>query len=152
MNESFRVMVERLHPKCEALLAMEPVTIATAKDTPNGGVYLFSRGTEHLYVGRTKRNILVRLKNHVSTADDCPFAWHLAREATNNQERSYTKTGSRKALLQDPTFSAAYKRAKSDIRTMHVRYVQETDPTTQALLEIYVAVSTNAKYNDFGTS
>ena len=34
---------------------------------------------------------------------------------------------------------------------MNVRYVHEKDPVRQALLEIYVAVATEAKYNDFDT-
>jgi hypothetical protein len=34
---------------------------------------------------------------------------------------------------------------------MHVQYVHEPDPLRQALLEIYVAVVTGAKYNDFDT-
>ncbi len=38
-----------------------------------------------------------------------------------------------------------------NIRAMEVRYVAESDPTRQALLEIYVATVTEAKYNDFDT-
>ena len=34
---------------------------------------------------------------------------------------------------------------------MNVRYAHEPDPTSQALLEIYVAVATGARYNDFDT-
>ena len=34
---------------------------------------------------------------------------------------------------------------------MQVRYVRETDPLRQTLLEIYVAFATKAKYNDFDT-
>jgi hypothetical protein len=34
---------------------------------------------------------------------------------------------------------------------MSVRYVDEPDPISQALLEIYVAVTTGARYNDFDT-
>jgi hypothetical protein len=33
---------------------------------------------------------------------------------------------------------------------MDVRYVEETDPQRQALLEIYVAVVLETPYNDFG--
>jgi hypothetical protein len=48
-------------------------------------------------------------------------------------------------------FRKAYESAKRRIRKMQVRYVGEEDPLKQALLEIYVAVSSNAKYNDFDT-
>ena len=34
---------------------------------------------------------------------------------------------------------------------MQVRYVHEPEPLQQTLLEIYVAVVTGARYNDFDT-
>jgi hypothetical protein len=140
-----------LHGKCEALLAMRPVAAHDIpRDTCLGGVYLFSEGSTHLYAGRTKRPIGVRIRNHFSTAPDCPFAWLPAREATG-RKATYTRDGSRKALLADAAFKAEYERAKKRIREMSVRYVHEPDPTSQALLEIYVAVATGARYNDFDT-
>jgi hypothetical protein len=151
MNEEFRNLVDTLHGKCEALLAMHPVAARDIpRDTPVGGVYLFSEDSTHLYAGRTKRPIAVRVRNHFSTATDCPFAWLLAREATG-RKATYTRDGSRKTLLADATFKAEYERAKNRIREMSVRYVREPDPTSQALLEIYVAVATRARYNDFDT-
>ena len=130
---------------------MRPVTAQDIpRDTPLGGVYLFSEGSTPLYVGRTKRPIFVRIRNHFSTAPDCPFAWLLAREATGKKP-AYKPDGSRTALLKDPVFKAAYERAKNRIRKMRVRYIHEPDPTAQALLEIYVAVATRARYNDFNT-
>lgn len=152
MNHKFSALIEGLNSKFELLLAMIPVTVDTAKnDTPKGGVYLFTSAGCHLYVGRTKRSIRDRLKDHVSTADDCPFAWHLAREATDNMVASYKPHGSRKYLLSQPSFRDAYDRAKQEIRKMEVRYVGEPDPLKQELLEIYVAVATEAKHNDFDT-
>jgi hypothetical protein len=151
MNETFRNLVDALHAKYEALLAMRPVIAREIpSDTPVGGVYLFSEGSTHLYAGRTKRPIAVRIRNHFSTAPDCPFAWLIAREVAG-KKATYTQTGSRKALLDDRAFMAAYKRAKDRIREMSVRYIHEPNPTRQALLEIYVAVATKARYNDFDT-
>ena len=139
MNARFQKLIENLQRKFETLMSMAPVTVDTApRDTPKGGVYLFSSGGRHLYTGRTKRRIRDRLKYHVSTADDCPFAWHLAREETNNRTPSYKREGSRKHLLEQPVFRDAYERAKEQIREMEVRYVGEDDPLKQALLEIYV--------------
>ena len=145
-------LVDGLHSKYESLISMEPVTIdAVPGKTPKGGIYLFSDAGHHLYVGRTKRDIRARLKDHVGTSDDCPFAWHLAREATGNKIASYKKQGSRKNLLSQPRFRKAYEDAKKKIRVMEVRYVSESDPLKQALLEIYVAVAAHAKHNDFDT-
>lgn len=152
MDQRFQKLVEDLHTKFEALIAMEPVTIASApKDSPEGGVYLFSEDECNLYTGRTKRNIRDRLRDHVSSADDCPFAWHLAREATGNTVASYKPEGSRKHLLGQPHFKKAYEEAKQRIRKMQVRFVSEPNPLRQALLEIYVATVSESKFNDFDT-
>ena len=64
---------------------------------------------------------------------------------------TYTREGSRKALLADAAFKAVYESAKNRIQRMNVRYVGESDPVRQALLEIYVALATGARYNDFET-
>lgn len=151
MNERFRGLVEALDVKYRELMAMPP---KIAQEIPNrapvGGIYLFSEGSTHLYAGRTKRSLAVRIRDHFNAAPDCPFAWLLAREATG-KKATHTQEGSRKALLADPTFRAEYERAKDRIRRMHVRWVHEPDPLRQALLEIYVAVASGARYNDFDT-
>lgn len=131
---------------------MLPVTTDTIQgDCPVGGIYLFTEYGKHLYVGRTKQSIKARVKGHVGTANDCPFAWHLARESTGFTKASYKTKGSRKQLLGQPEFKQTYESAKIRIRKMEVRYVAEPDPVKQALLEIYVVVATGAKYNDFDT-
>jgi hypothetical protein len=151
MNKRFQNLVDGLENQYQALLTMPPVI---ARDVPNntpvGGVYLFSEDQAHLYAGRTKRKIADRIRNHFSAKPDCPLAWLLARETTGRMA-TYTPEGSRKELLADPTFKAEYEKAKNRIKQMNVRYVQEADPVRQALLEIYVAVATEAKYNDFDT-
>ena len=152
MNAKFQDLISQLHTKYEDLMSMLPVTVDTVpRDAPIGGVYLFSVGNHHLYVGRTKRSVRHRLKDHVSTADDCPFAWRLARETTNQLKASYRREGSRADLLGRNDFKCAYDDAKVRIRSMDVRYVAESDPLRQALLEMYVAVATGAKHNDFDT-
>jgi len=152
MDKIFQQLLRGLHEKYLVLILMPPVNIDTVPtNCPIGGVYLFSENGENLYVGRTKRKISVRLKGHVNTADDCPFAWHLAREEMGVKKATYKKQGSRKHLLSQPEFRKAYESSKDRIRKMDVRFVGEQDPLKQALLEIYVAVSSNAKYNDFDT-
>ena len=152
MDAKFNKLIEDLHSKYETLISMRPFTIGTVpSDCPVGGVYLFSENGIHLYTGRTKRNIRERLKYHVSKANDCPFAWHLARVQTGKTEASYKIKGSRKDLLTQDDFKQAYEQAKARIRQMEVRYIGESDPVKQALLEIYVAVVSDAKYNDFDT-
>jgi len=152
MDNKFKALIDGLHQKYEALMSMSPLMVATVpRNCPVGGVYLFSEKGKHLYVGRTKRKIKTRLNGHIGTAPDSPFAWHLAREATGHTKATYQKEGSRKHLLSLPDFAAEYRKAKDRIRKMEVRYVGEQDPLKQALLEIYVAVVSEAKYNDFDT-
>jgi len=151
MNKRFQQLIDRLEDKYRTLLTMRPVIAEEVpNDTPVGGIYLFSDGLTHLYVGRTKRRIAVRIRNHFSNAPDCPFAWLLVRETTGRRA-TYKQQGSREALIADPFFKETYENAKSRIRRMDVRYVHEADPVRQALLEIYIAVATQAKYNYFDT-
>lgn len=151
MDARFAEVVGTLHVKYEELMAMSPVTIDSAPTGPKGGVYLFSEHGRALYVGRTKRRIKDRLLAHVDpAADDCPFAWRLARKEMGCPP-TYRVAGGQKQLLADPAFKAAYDRAKQRIRGLDVRFVAEPDPLTQMLLEVYVQVVTQAEHNDFVT-
>jgi hypothetical protein len=59
MNEQFRNLIDTLHAKYEAILAMRSVIAREIpNDTPEGGVYLFSEGATHFYAGRTKRRLV----------------------------------------------------------------------------------------------
>lgn len=151
MNADFKKLTQSLDVTFRKLMNQNPVVAENVpNDTPVGGVYLFSENGEHLYAGRTKRKISIRIKSHFSTADDCPFAWLIAREKTG-RKATYKKQGSRKSLLEYASFKKEYDCAKERIRKMEVRFVQEPDPLKQALLEIYTAVASGAKYNDFDT-
>jgi hypothetical protein len=56
MNEKFRAHVEAMDPSFKALLDMTPVRgSALPRDVPSRGIYLFSEGERHLYVGRSNR-------------------------------------------------------------------------------------------------
>lgn len=45
----------------------------------------------------------------------------------------------------------AFTASKARIRQMQLRFVSEPDPIRQAVLEMYVAVAVDARYNDFDT-
>ena len=154
MDQQFANLMEGVEAKHQELLAMQPITASDVrpKGTPIGGVYLFSEGdAAHLYAGRTKRPIGERIRNQFgANPDAASFPWLIARQETG-KKAAYKQEGSRKDLLANPEFRKAYDRAKERIRKMQVRYVRETDPLRQTLLEIYVAFATEAKYNDFDT-
>jgi len=95
-----------------------------------------------------------RLRQHSIPAaqhNQAVFAFKLAREATGRTDATYSKKGSRAELQKDPQFAEAFTQAKARVRNMELRFVEETDPLRQALLEIYVAVALGTPYNDFET-
>jgi hypothetical protein len=73
----------------------------------------------------------------------------MARKMTGKMQASYTKSGSRADLLKDVTFASAFEAAKRRIASMDLRFVEESDPTRQALLEIYTATVLRTPYNDY---
>ena len=152
MDRRFVELMGDVEAKHRELLAMPPITASdVTRNTPIGGVYLFSEDDKHLYAGRTKRPIRERIQDQFgANPDAASFPWLIARQETG-RKATYKKKGSRKELLENPTFKEAYDRARERIREMQVRYVHERDPVRQTLLEIYVALVTNAKYNDFDT-
>jgi predicted GIY-YIG superfamily endonuclease len=154
MHPDFASIVESLEPTFRLLMQMKPVRYSTLpKGMPASGIYLFSEGKRHLYVGRS-RSIRSRLSHHCTpgaTHRRGPFAFHLAREATERTKATYKTEGSRSSLMRDPEFSAAFNHAKARIRKMDIRFVSEVDPLKQALLEMYVAIALQTRYNDFDT-
>lgn len=153
MDPRFIPYVEHLESKTQALVSMVPVTpMNLPKVMCKKGVYVLSEGDRHLYVGRSNC-ISKRLSRHCrpgATHRMAAFAFRLAREATGNLKATYKKgTGSRAALVTEENFLNAFIDAKTRISRMSVRFVEETDPTKQALLEIYVSVVLQTPYNDF---
>lgn len=153
MDEKFRQFIESLDSSFQKLMTMAPVKVANLPtDMPDAGIYLFSEGEKHLYVGRTN-TMRERLQNHCrpsSRHGSATFAFRLARELTGNLVAIYKQgVGSRQYLGNDPDFKNVFTCQKERIRNMNVRYVSESDPTRQALLEMYVAVSLATPYNDF---
>ena len=118
------------------------------------GIYLLSEGDRHLYVGRSN-NIRGRIERHCrlgATHRMAAFAFRLAREETGNIVASYKKgEGSRAGLMENEAFVHAFTAAKARIRAMDLRFVEESDPIRQTLLEVYVAVVLATPYNDFDT-
>jgi hypothetical protein len=154
MNADFQRFVESLEPKFRALMEMTPVRYPSLpRQMPERGIYLFSEGERHLYVGRTNR-LRQRLAGHCrpsSTHFSATFAFRVAREETGLLKATYMPTGSRPALVADSKFGPAFVRAEARLADMNLRYVEETDPVRQALLEIYAAVALKTPYNDFDT-
>lgn len=152
MHPKFASLIESLEPKRLALLSMSPVKYRSlAPPLPSRGIYLFSEGEQHLYVGRTNR-LRQRLAGHCQPSAShftATFAFRLARESTGRLKATYKKEGSRVALLEDQAFVAAFKAGKARVAALDLRYVEEADSIRQAVLEIYVATVLSTPYNDF---
>ena len=152
MDQTFRELVESLEPKFQSLISMPPVRFSSLpSNLPERGIYLFSEGNEHLYIGRTN-NLRKRLQNHCrlgGTHFTATFAFRIARETTGRTKATYTKAGSRSELCADPVFGPAFEASKRRVAEMDIRYVGEAGSTAQALLEIYAATVLRTKYNDF---
>ena len=106
VDRKFAETVEALHGSFERLLAMEAIHDGQLpKVMPAKGVYLFSEGEHHLYVGRSNK-LRERYGGHCrpgATDKTAAFAFLLAREATGRLKASY-KPGpdSRKGLMEEP--------------------------------------------------
>jgi len=152
MRESFQELLTDLEPKLLQLLSMPAVKACELPSKmPTAGLYVFSSGDEHLYVGRTNR-LRSRIQEHCrksSSSDSAPFAFKLARIRTGFTARSYRKQGSRRRLTDQAEFGQAFLDAKSELRTLDVRWVEEDRPKQQFLLELYVALALETQHNDF---
>jgi len=152
LHPAFTHVVESLQPSFERLITQKPrKSTKIPAGLANAGVYLFTEGDRHLYVGRSN-NLRRRMQRHGSagaTHKQAAFAFRLARESTGFLKATYKTEGSRDQLIQDPVFAAAFTAAKARIRDMDLRFVEEADPLRQAVLEMYVAVALGTPYNDF---
>jgi hypothetical protein len=153
MDARFADAVRQLHPCFERLLAMPPCKEgALPKSMPERGVYLFSEGDNHLYVGRSNR-LRRRYGDHCNPGaphNQAVFAFKLAREATGKTVAAYVQgPDSRLGLVGDPDFAKAFSSAKARVRLMEYRFTEQTDPNLQALLEIYCTIVLQCRYNDF---
>lgn len=155
MDIAFQEYVDQLGPSFERLVKMPPVSIlALPKGLPRQCVYLFSEGGSHLYTGRSN-NFRNRLHQHSidgAQHNQAAFAFKLAREMTGKTQASYRPEGSRATLSADPDFAKAFLTAKQRVRRMDLRYIEERDQRSQALLEIYVSLVLKTPYNDFATT
>lgn len=154
MDERFREIVEALDPLYQELLTMEPEKAPHfPKTMPRSGIYIFSEGDQHLYVGRSNQ-LRQRLQAHGQPSSmhlTATFAFILACEEAEGLGISFPPETSRSEREKHPDFAPVYTQMKQRVRDMDVRYVEEADQVRQALLEIYVATALGTEYNSFET-
>ncbi len=153
MNEAFRLHVEALHPAYERLIAAKPFQFADlAKQLlPAKGIYLFTEGDRHLYVGRTNK-LKQRLKQHCGDGalhNQASFAFLLALEICKTGKPTYRAETSRKVQVAAEPLKSTFAAQKTRLQKMDIRTVEETDANRQALLELYASIALATPYNDF---
>jgi len=146
--------IDKLDAQVDVLVAARAARAGSLpRGMPDAGVYLFSEGGQHLYVGRSNR-IRQRIGNHTrpsSGHNQATFAFRLARQQTGKIDAVYSSSGSRQNLLDDAEFRAAFDEAKARVRAMDIRWIEEEDPIQQTLLEVYAAIRLGTSHNDFDT-
>jgi hypothetical protein len=152
VNHEFADYVDLMPVYLDRLRASPALEPNDIKKLP--GIYYFSEDGITLYVGRTK-NMRQRYKNHChpgSKGNDAPFAFKLARIETGRLKPSYKAEGSRKQLMEDELFKAAFDQSKARIRKMELRFIEIDDPIMQTLFEVYASLVLKSVHNDFATS
>lgn len=152
MDSNFASLVESFPAKLEELLKQEKVKISDIPTQPIvSGIYLLSERNNDLYIGRSV-NIRRRLRLQAFGAhNQSSFAFLLARHKTGS-ETSYSGKGTRKELMKLKSFVNAFEEAQERIQKMDVRFVEESDPVKQCLLEVYAAIALKTEFNSFKTS
>jgi hypothetical protein len=149
MNRKFQQAADSLLPAFQRLIDAAPY--AKGQKLPKQGVYLFCQKGEAVYVGRSN-NIPQRRGHHTrpsAPTNQAALAVLIARKKLKLKVEY--KKGARERLHKNQEFMNAFAEAKKLVRTMEFRAVEERDQTRQALLEIYCAITLDARYNDFGT-
>lgn len=130
------------------------------------GVYLFTEGGVHMYVGRTgltERSVKggkqsasgfrARLAGHSRPASDvnsASFALRMAMKAAAG--RGIDVPAKRADRLKNDEFAGLFTNAKKQITAMDFRTVEIEDDRESAVFEIYAAFVLNTQYNSFATS
>lgn len=146
----YRRLQSELEPLLAALLACPPLERLDDGLPRARGIYSFWESGLPLYIGRTN-DVRGRIHNHTrpsSGSNSASFAFILAKEMVN-LSASTIASMTRSQLERHPTFARAFTRAKVRVANMKIRFVEISDPRTQAVFEVYAATVLNTPHNDF---
>lgn len=141
-----------MRPLLERLLAAPRSPRARGNVPALPGIYLFSDGERYRYVGQT-RNLRSRLGQHTrpsGTHYTATLAFLMAVEQA--AAHGVPIVGRARAALQvDPGFAAHFTRAKSDVASWDVQFIEVSDPLIRTVFEVYVHVTLGTDLNSFET-
>jgi hypothetical protein len=152
MDPEFAEIMRGVVAKFEELIAAPLMTYPVTNAVLSGpGVYVFYDAGVARYVGRAN-NLHQRLKQHQadgSKHNQAGFAARIAKEKCGIV-RSYALARTDPLhFSNNQEFHRAFMSAKIAVRGMQFRFVQESDNTRQALLEIYAATVLKTAGNEF---
>lgn len=146
---NFQDLASKMEIYLEQLVTVERDQIKKALKGLKG-VYIFFENDVPVYVGKTD-NLARRLSEHARTGsknNDANFAFKIAKLEWLEQNKLEAKI-TRKFLEELPEFGDTFKKAKSRVYSMKMKYVHIDDPYEQYLFEFYASLFFKTKYNDF---
>ncbi len=152
MQDKFSEYIRRMPILLNELKGTPLLNRNELKDIPRSGVYVFCREGKPLYVGRSNR-LKGRIQEHGRPSSDhysATLAFNMAKEKVNYKRNEHRLT-TRNELEKAPGFEKAFFLARKQVAEMQVKAIEIEDQITQALFEIYAALTLNTEYNDFGT-
>jgi len=152
MQDKFGEYIRRMPILLNELKGTPLLNRNELKDIPRSGVYVFYREGNPLYVGRSNR-LKERIQEHGRPSSDhysATLAFSMAKERVNFN-RNKRRLATRNELEKASGFKKEFFLARKQVAEMQVKVIEIEDQITQALFEIYAALTLNTKYNDFGT-
>ena len=117
---------------------------------PVSGVYLFSEGAAHLYVGvATGNHLRARIRQHFPVHPDIPrehTAATLAEKLAIEEARVAGRVA-KKVLYRNPEFRRAFWRLRQRIAAMDLRFVEVADWNRGKAVEGLAAWVLRPRYN-----
>ena len=152
MSVKFNQLVAKMPELLKVLESQPFLTRDNLGDIPEKGVYVFYENGKPLYVGRSNR-LKGRIQEHGRPSSDhysATLAFSMAKEEVK-YKRNEHRLVTRNELEKAPGFEKAFFLARKQVAEMQVKAVEIEDQITQALFEIYAALTLNTQYNDFST-
>jgi len=115
------------------------------------GIYLLLKNNCPIYVGRTK-NIRKRIHAHSrpsSTHFSASFAFILAK--IEAKKAGIRCDRSREELCNHPRFKRLFRKAREDVASMKIKFIEMENSELQAVFEVVAAVALKTPFNSFHT-
>ncbi|MFC2070424.1 GIY-YIG nuclease family protein [Chloroflexota bacterium] len=152
MNARFGKLIDKMPSLLRDLESQPFLSRAELAGIPKQGIYVFYQKEKAVYVGRSNR-LKERIQEHGRPSSDhysATLAFRIAKKKLNYEGDEH-RLATRDELEQALGFKEVFFQARLQVAEMQVKIIGIDDQITQALFEIYAALTLNTQYNDFGT-